>query len=88
MTEVINYVEWSETIEDALRCGRVRVTFEKRDGSERTMVCTLKLDDIPSEKHPTGARTYEHSIVRRVFDLDKGDWRSINKNRVIKWEIA
>lgn len=88
MNETKTYVEWNDTIENALKERVVHVTFEKRDGSERKMTCTLNLDRIPTDKHPSGARTYDHSVVRRVFDLNKEDWRSINKNRVLKWEIA
>lgn len=88
MTEIKTYAEWNDIIETALHEGIIRVTFEKRDGSERTMLCTLNNSDIPSEKHPTGVRVYNQSVIRRVFDLDKNDWRSINKGKVVKWEIV
>jgi hypothetical protein len=88
MNETKTYVEWNDTIENALKERVVYITFEKRDGGERKMTCTLNPARIPTEKHPSGARVYDQSVVRRVYDLNKEDWRSINKNRVIKWEIA
>ena len=54
-----------------------QLTFTKKDGTERTMNATRKLDRIPSDKHPHGDNDrIENESVLPVFDLDIGEWRS------------
>lgn len=59
----------------------VVVTFTKRDGSERTMQCTLSSSRIPTEQLPktepgsSSAKTYSEEAIR-VFDTEKSEWRS------------
>lgn len=60
------------------------VTFIKKDGTERVMRCTTNLNNIPSEKHPKGTGTGSTSTVRKVFDLDKQEWRCFRYDSVIK----
>ena len=55
------------------------VNFEKKDGSEREMLCTLNEGLIPVDKKPktsseTPARTIGSALP--VFDINKGEWRS------------
>lgn len=58
----------------------LRITFTKADGSDREMRCTLIESSIPSDKIPKGTGREAPSTTQRVFDLDKGEWRSF------KWE--
>lgn len=59
----------------------LRITFTKADGTDREMRCTLAESSIPSDKTPKGTSTREASdATQRVFDLDKGEWRSF------RWE--
>lgn len=71
----------------------ITVTFVKSDGTVRDMLCTLDLRKIPQDKIPNSdvpvehlltepKRTNEHSL--RVFDLEKGEWRSFRFERVQK----
>ena len=64
------------------------VKFQKKDGSERTMICTLADDVIPEEATPkgTGSKLPEDSDQIRVFDLEKEAWRSFNYSTVISAE--
>lgn len=62
-----------------LIAGPAMVTFTKKDGTTREMLCTLKYDLIPEEQRPktsddesTGERDYA-----RVFDLERFGWRSV-----------
>jgi len=61
----------------------VLVKFEKKDGTLRTMKCTLDFDKIPKEKKPKGVdlikilMRIQKSKILSVFDLEKQDWRSI-----------
>lgn len=61
----------------------VTVKFTKKDGSERTMLCTLNeqkipFDKLPKLKEPTEEAPAVASVVDavRVFDVEKQEWRS------------
>lgn len=58
----------------------VRVIFEKKDGTERVMVATLKENMIPEDKKPkgTGKAQPTGSPIVRAFDVELGEFRSIN----------
>lgn len=59
------------------------VTFTKKDGTERTMRCTLSAGRIPADKQPKASTGLEEETnsktsgsAVRVFDEDKKEWRS------------
>lgn len=70
--------------------GVLVVTFTKKDGTERVMRCTRKLDLIPTDQHPTtpiqtaeqiaaavpGTVKYRDPQLFSVFDLEANGWRS------------
>lgn len=58
------------------------ITFDKADGSERTMRCTLVEGKIPEDKKPKGTGRESSDSVQRVFDLDKQEWRSFKVDLV------
>jgi len=73
-----------DTYLNHLREGTCAVTFTKKDGTEREMVCTLNLDSVPSEHHPKSdgnTTSYTNEAVR-VFDLEKQAWRSFRLDSV------
>ena len=70
-----------EGLVDRLKQSVVNVVFTKVDGSERTMNCTLKLDNIPEDQHPKGVIKSESDQIR-VFDTDIREWRSFNFSSV------
>ena len=72
---------------DRLREGVVVVYFEKSDGTEREMKCTLNEDMIPVDKQPKGTGKNKSDIVQPVFDLDVGEWRSFRWSSVKKYEF-
>ena len=60
--------------------GSMRVTFTKKDGTERAMICTRSLSLIPADhqsKAVTEAVTEEMDNIR-VFDIEAQGWRSFN----------
>lgn len=59
-----------------LREQDVQVTFTKKDGSIREMLCTLKQDSIPEDKIPKGVERATPSESLAVFDVEKQEWRS------------
>jgi hypothetical protein len=69
----------------------VRVTFTKKDGSERKMQCTLLESRIPADKRPKGESESQDSSITgsavRVFDTEVGEWRSFRWDSVIKVEF-
>jgi hypothetical protein len=88
MASEIDTKEGREWLRGLLRSEKVTVTFTKKDGTERKLICTLKEDKIPSEKTPknTGKAKSEDSIA--VFDLEKSDWRSFRFDSVKKVEFS
>lgn len=70
-----------EGLVDRLKQSVVNVVFTKADGSERTMNCTLKLENIPEDQHPKGVIISESDQIR-VFDTDIDAWRSFNFSSV------
>ena len=86
MTE--KFIEWTNEIDEALKEHNVQFEFEKRDGTIRKMVATMVPSSIPEEKHPKSVKSYDHAKIARVFDIEKSDWRTISKDRLISWNIA
>lgn len=80
-------------VRSLLQKGPATVTFTKADGTDREMLCTLSLEQLPPPPNmPAMVDTVmesqgrkkpdEHSI--RVFDLDKQEWRSFRFERLRK----
>ena len=70
-----------EDLVDRLKQSGVNVIFTKADGSERTMNCTLKLENIPEDQHPKSTIKSESDQIH-VFDIDIQEWRSFNFSSV------
>lgn len=63
-----------------------KVTFTKKDGSERVMVCTRKLEKIPVENHPKGNKEINYEVMP-VWDLESGGWRSFKIDSILNMEM-
>ena len=61
----------------------VKVTFTKKDGTDRVMNCTRKPELVPKVEVTEGkkARTVSEEIIV-VYDVDVEGWRSFNINSV------
>lgn len=76
---------------EALKKGRVNVTFTKKDGTERKMICTLQEDRIPPV-FLNGTEQFEYKTRKQnldvipVFDLDIQEWRSFRVDSVKKFK--
>jgi hypothetical protein len=68
--------ETRELILKSIKRSGVTVSFTKKDGSSRDMLCTLAESLIPSDKRPKTENTKFSDEALRVFDLDKQEWRS------------
>ena len=70
-------------IKEALRNGIITITFRKKDGTERILKGTTKLDIIPSENHPIGTNKHLSEEVCRCFDTEINEWRSFRWDSII-----
>jgi hypothetical protein len=73
-------------IKSLLREGDVKVTFIKKDGTERVMECTLKEKSIPEDKQPKGEGPEKTKDVVAVFDIEKQEWRSFRWDSIRRVE--
>lgn len=62
------------------------ISFEKKNGEIRNMICTLKDDFIPLDKKPSNIMDYDKHSQVRVFDIVAQDWRSMIPDNVISIE--
>lgn len=65
-----------ESILAALASAVVRVTFTKKDGTERVMQCTRDLKRAPHAPVPKNENFVDNLDVIRVYDLEAEGWRS------------
>jgi hypothetical protein len=71
----------------ALRNGICTVVFQKKDGSERTMHCTLQQDIIENNNlSPVGGGSVVPDTQVRCIDTDIMQWRSFNVESVITFK--
>lgn len=78
-------------LKEQLTNGVVTVVFEKADGTERTMRCTLSDLYVP-QVEPVMLSEYDGNIpkqakvlndnVQAVWDIDSGGWRSFRLDSV------
>jgi len=65
-----------------------KVTFTKKDGTERVMLCTRNTDLIPPENHPKGTGDKQQNYaVMPVWDLESGGWRSFKIDSILNMEM-
>ena len=90
----IKWTDLTETDRDVIRKilkhhlheSVVNVVFKKKDGTERTMKCTLKPDQVVDYEKKTD-KTKEPSLETcPVFDLDKQEWRSFRYDSIISFD--
>lgn len=60
----------------------ISVTFTKKDGTERKMLCTRNMNAIPQDKQPKGSGKTKADHIIVAFDLEKGEWRSFSEESV------
>jgi len=66
-----------------LKEGIVQVIFEKADGSERVMNCTLMESHLPPVDEDSPKRKVNDEVLA-VWDIDKGEWRSFRLDSVLE----
>lgn len=74
--------DWSDMrswLKGVLATHKVMVVFTKKDGSERTMLCTTKAELLPevvTESVEPKRQKKENLDTLSAYDLEKQDWRS------------
>jgi hypothetical protein len=71
--------------------GPAKVTFTKKDGTERVMNCSLAPTDIPAQvidENKQYIARKPNPDTMRVFDLDKKEWRSFTIKSVKSVNIS
>lgn len=64
------------------------IVFEKRDGTHRHMICTLKNDLIPYVSVNNMSESIRHNDYIPVFDLEEGAWRAFKPSKLISIESS
>lgn len=70
----------------ALRNNVVVVTFKKVDGTVRKMRATTDTSRFIYESKTTGERK-RNDTVTVLWDMDKGQWRSMRNDSLIEWQV-
>lgn len=71
-------------IQSLLKTKVCKVVFEKIDGSERTMICTLKEDLLPTLGESKTTKTPNETVMP-VWDVEAQSWRSFRVDSVIEF---
>lgn len=73
----------AQDVRDILKNNIVELVFEKRDGTERRMFCTLIKEFLPStgEQILTQASEPSDNVIT-CWDLECNDWRSFRLDSV------
>lgn len=78
-----NTEEGKNYLKGLLLDGPVEIVFNKQDGSQRTMRCTLNAELTKSyEKKTDKTKTISEDVLP-VYDLDKDGWRSFRYDSIV-----
>ena len=71
-----------------LKEGSIKITFQKKDGSERVMLATLKEEVVPKYEKKTDREKTKTQETMSVFDLEKEEWRSFRLDSLKQIEFS
>lgn len=72
------------TLIESLSESVLRVTFTKKDGTERQLVCTLRPDLLPTLTEDVQTKKKkENPDIIAAYDLENKGWRSFRLDSVI-----
>ena len=87
MASQVDTKEGREWVQSLLKSQEVKISFTKKDGTERKMLCTLVENKIPNEKLPKNSGKSKSNDALAVFDIEKDAWRSFRWDSVTKIEF-
>lgn len=80
---------WNKTeLAEVLRSHKVEVSFIKKDGTGRTMNCTLQEKYLPPLMEDTETATKDNENVLAVWDIDNNGWRSFRINSIVDVRVV
>ena len=82
MASLVDTPEGRNWLVGMLKHGPTKVTFTKKDGTERVMNCTLKEELVTFEEKKTDKIKTPNEDVCAVYDLDNKGWRSFRFDSV------
>ena len=77
-----------QTLKDLLKRKVLKVSFKKKDGTERIMKCTLLADMVPIYEKKTERTKPENENALAVWDLEKDAFRSFKLDSVIDYSVV
>lgn len=82
MEHAMNTKEGREWLKSHLKMGPMSIVFTKKDGTERTMNCTLQEGVVVPHENKTDKTKVENDEVLAVWDIDKSAWRSFRLDSI------
>ncbi len=80
---------WSKSeLAEVLRSEILEVSFTKKDGSARTMLCTLKESYLPPLMEEAETSTKDNPNVLAVWDIDNSGWRSFRVGSIVEVRVV
>ena len=77
--------EFRNNLQTTLQNSIMKITFVKKDGTERIMNCTLKEELLPKKEINSNSTQRKQSLgVLPVFDTDINEWRSIILDNIVE----
>jgi len=77
-----------EQIRETARAGIISVKFTKKDGSLRSMRCSLQEKYLPPLMGDAETTTKDNPDVLAVWDIDVNGWRSFRIDSVMSMTIS
>jgi hypothetical protein len=76
-------------LEKLLKSKIVEIKFNKKDGSNRTMLCSLKSEFLPKKEITEIKKSKkEHNNVLSVWDLEKDSFRSFRIDSITNYQVV
>lgn len=80
----------NQYLRDVLKENILLVTFTKKDGTIRTMRCTLKADLLPAQTdiEEQVQKKAPNPDALAVWDLEKAAWRSFRLDSILTFSVS
>ena len=89
MTISLNGSTQREQLKNLLKENVLSVVFVKKDGTERTMLCTLKPDLLPVQEVTEDTKERKENLdILQVYDTENSGWRSFRLDSIITFTVS
>lgn len=75
-----------ELIQSELKTGELLITFNKKDGTERKLKCTLQEGVVQPYEKKTEQVKVKNDNTMSVWDIENSGWRSFNLDSITQIE--